>query len=113
MTKDVGIKINYERKIVNNMTLQELANKIDISVSFLSDIERGRSNPSLEKLTEISKALNKPISYFLNEEDINDYVDPEVRAIARDISDLEDNDRNLLKSLIQSMSKKANDKLKK
>lgn len=41
-----------------NMTLQELAQKAHISVSYLSEIELGKKQPSLETLDKLSQALN-------------------------------------------------------
>ncbi|MCG0276769.1 MAG: helix-turn-helix domain-containing protein [Thermosediminibacteraceae bacterium] len=41
-------------------------------MSFLSDIENGRSNPSLERLKEIAEALDTTVSYLLGENDKTD-----------------------------------------
>jgi transcriptional regulator with XRE-family HTH domain len=42
-----------------------------VSVSFLSDIENGRGKPSIESLKIIAKALNTPVSYFIDDADNN------------------------------------------
>jgi len=65
---DIGERIKALRK-ENNMTLRELSKKIGISVSFLSDIENGRSNPSLERLKDIAEGLGTTVSYLLGEND--------------------------------------------
>ncbi|MDD3223209.1 MAG: helix-turn-helix transcriptional regulator [Clostridium sp.] len=69
---ELGDKLKALRKSkgLSLKKLSELASrnpneKLDISVSFLSDIENGRSNPSLEKLKLIAKALDTPIPYFI------------------------------------------------
>ncbi|NLZ53719.1 MAG: transcriptional regulator [Thermoanaerobacteraceae bacterium] len=41
-----------------NMTLQELAHKANLSVSYLSEIELGKKQPSLETIDKLSQALN-------------------------------------------------------
>ncbi|HHV17370.1 MAG TPA: transcriptional regulator [Thermoanaerobacterales bacterium] len=41
-----------------NMTLQELARRADLSVSYLSEIELGKKQPSLETVDKLSHALN-------------------------------------------------------
>ncbi len=41
-----------------NMTLQELAHRADLSVSYLSEIELGKKQPSLETIDKLSQALN-------------------------------------------------------
>lgn len=63
----VGEKIKKKRKELG-LTLKQLSNKIDISISFLSDIENNRSNPSLDRLKEIAEGLECSVSYLLGEE---------------------------------------------
>jgi len=65
---NLGNRIKTLRR-KHQLTLRELSKKIDISISFLSDIENGRTNPSLERLTLIAKALNVSISYLLGEDE--------------------------------------------
>lgn len=50
------------------LTEEELAGKAGISQSFLSDIERGRSTPTLFTLDKISKALNVSIGALIQSE---------------------------------------------
>ncbi len=64
--KAVGRRIRAERK-AQNLTLRRLSELADISVSFLGDIEKGRSNPSLPRLVEIAQALGKHPAYFLEQ----------------------------------------------
>ncbi|MCY1344028.1 Cupin domain protein [compost metagenome] len=47
-----------------NVTLGELAERIDRSVGFLSQVERGLSRPTVADLTAISEALGVPTTYF-------------------------------------------------
>ncbi|MBV7275441.1 helix-turn-helix transcriptional regulator [Clostridiaceae bacterium UIB06] len=63
---NVGERIKILRK-KSELTLKDLSEKANISVSFLSDIENGRSHPSLERLDSIAKALNTSTSYLLDE----------------------------------------------
>lgn len=41
----------------NKSTLKELSNATDLSISYLSDIERGRTTPSLETIKTIANAF--------------------------------------------------------
>lgn len=66
-TMGVGEKIKQKRK-EKGYTLKRLSEIIDISVSFLSDIENGKSKPSLDRLTDIARGLDANVSYFLGEE---------------------------------------------
>lgn len=45
----------------NGLTLKAAASWTGLSVSFLSDIERGRTKPSLETLKKLSNAYNTMI----------------------------------------------------
>jgi transcriptional regulator with XRE-family HTH domain len=47
-----------------NLTLGELAVRIDRSVGFLSQVERGLSRPTVADLTAISETLGVPTTYF-------------------------------------------------
>lgn len=48
------------------MTLRELGAKCALSVGFLSLVERGLASPSLGSLAVIAKALDLPVSIFLD-----------------------------------------------
>ena len=56
-----GSEIRALRRALN-LTLGELASAASLSVGFLSLIERGQKQPSLEALQRISKALGVAIS---------------------------------------------------
>jgi len=66
------MKIGHQiRKIreAKKLTLKELSKLSGITISGLSQIERGINNPSLDTLTKITKALSVPImSLFVKEE---------------------------------------------
>ena len=47
------------------LTQTELAAKVDVTRTFIANIEQGVRLPSLSKLSEIAKVLNvKPIEFF-------------------------------------------------
>jgi transcriptional regulator with XRE-family HTH domain len=79
--KIVGEQIKLFRKI-RNMTLATLAEKLDVSASFLSQIESGRAMPSLATLKNISDALNVSIGTLVGEGK-NTSESPVVRADER------------------------------
>ena len=60
----IGEKIRSIR-IQKKLTLTELAKRIGVAASFISQVERGISNPSIKSLRAIAKVLNVPIFYFL------------------------------------------------
>lgn len=77
----------HKRRSELQLTLRELAEKTDLTASFISQLERGLTNPSLNSLQRISDALNVPMLYFM-EERINH--SPVVKAGNRATLDLAD-----------------------
>lgn len=61
-------KIRSER----GMTLKTLADKTGFSISFLSQLERGKSSATLESLKKISTAFDVNPSYFFDEDRSSD-----------------------------------------
>ncbi len=47
------------------VTVRQLAAQVDRSIGFISQIERGLSQPSVEDLLAISRALDVPFTYFV------------------------------------------------
>jgi DNA-binding XRE family transcriptional regulator len=50
-----------------DMTLQQVAEATGLSVSFLSDLERGRTDPSLSTLKRLAACYGVPVAYLLEE----------------------------------------------
>lgn len=61
----VGQRLKKAR-IEKNMTQENLAEKIDVSVAFLSRIERGISHINLKRLSQICSILDISEGYILN-----------------------------------------------
>ena len=71
------------------MSIKTLANKCDISASYLYQIERGDKNPSVDTLKQIAEALNAPVSDLIDakgehgNKSIKDYSTDELLAELR------------------------------
>ena len=59
----VGLKIK-ELRLAQKMTLKELSEKTDLSISFLSMVERGITSATLVSLNKIANAFNVDLSTF-------------------------------------------------
>lgn len=64
--KKLGDKIRQIRK-TNKISQEELAFRASLHRTYISDVERGHRNVSLENIEKISKALNIKISELLKE----------------------------------------------
>ena len=81
MFKGFGDRMKLRRDQLG-FTLKKLGEKSNVSASFLSDIENGKSFPSMTKAAEIANALNIPIAWLLGE-DKNEETD---NSLINDIS---------------------------
>jgi transcriptional regulator with XRE-family HTH domain len=75
----IGKRIRARRNELD-ISLRDLARKIDLTASFLSQIERDQVDPSIKSLRKIADALDVPLFYFLTE---NGNTNPVVREDCR------------------------------
>jgi transcriptional regulator with XRE-family HTH domain len=61
-----GERIKKERE-KQRLTQDELADLAHISLSYIGDIERGKKTPSIEVFQKISRALGRPVDFFLSD----------------------------------------------
>lgn len=69
----IHVKIKELRKR-NEMTLKALSQKTHLSISFLSQIERGDSSLAITSLKKIADAFQVPMSFFFEERQNNNYA---------------------------------------
>lgn len=62
--KEIGKKIQTKRKEIQ-ITQEKLSEIIDVSPSYISEIERGSSICSLATLTNIANTLNASLDYLV------------------------------------------------
>ena len=53
-----------------NLTLKEVAARCGMSATHISEVERGKTSPTIGALQRISKALGEKTSYFVQENDL-------------------------------------------
>lgn len=61
----VGALVRARRKQLH-MTLQDLGTAADVSVGYLSQLERDLATPSLGTLTQIARSLDVGVDYFIS-----------------------------------------------
>lgn len=97
----IGQRIRVRRNELG-LSLRELAEQVDLTASFLSQIERDQADPSIRSLRRIADALGVPIFYFLSEADA---PDPVVRQAGRKRLTLPDS-RTMLEFLTPDLERK-------
>lgn len=71
------MKIGYRVKDLRNrqrVTLKELAKKTGLTTSFLSQLERDLTSPSISSLERIAEALNTKVGYFFEREETKELI---------------------------------------
>ena len=71
-----------------NLTQEKLAEQLDVSIAFLSRIERGSSHINLKRLTQICEILGVTEGYILNgvSSKSNNYLSSEFSEILNSVS---------------------------
>lgn len=93
MSENIGKKIK-ELRTELKMTQSELAGS-EMTKSMLSHIENGNANPSMKNLQYLAMRLNKPVSYFLQEDalDKKQYIDDisiPIDTILKDLNSIDE-----------------------
>jgi len=65
---ELGDRVRERRQQVG-LSLRDLAERTELTASFLSQVERGVTSPSIDSLRRIAGALDVPVFHFLLEPD--------------------------------------------
>ena len=101
--KEVGKRIRFARKNAN-LSQEQLAEKLNISPTYMSDIENGKTNVGLKIFMDITESLQVSADWLLQtnippvqsihlthlEEIFSDCSASEIRAIAKIIRDIQE-----------------------
>ncbi len=74
--------IKYYR-IKANLTQEDLAEKADVTSKYISDLERGIFNVSLEKLEQIAETLNIEAYLLLKDDYKNEIIPTKVDMVTK------------------------------
>ena len=66
MNKNIGELIKQKRT-ENKMTLKDISEATDLSIGFLSQLERGLTSIAQDTLKKVAKALNVEMTYFMDQ----------------------------------------------
>ncbi len=66
---ELGRRVKLER-LAKGMTLKQVADASHMSPTHISEIERGRTSPTVGALLRIAHALGKSATYFVEEEEL-------------------------------------------
>lgn len=63
------------RRVELGLTLAQAAERAGLSLQYVSNLERGRGNPTLDALNALARALDVPIASLLGEESSGEPLD--------------------------------------
>jgi transcriptional regulator with XRE-family HTH domain len=110
LKQTIGIQVRTARNR-QDLTQEQLAEKIDMTVETVSNIERGRTLPEMETLDRLSRSLEIPLrEFFGDEREFKDAshnrvkTEMKIREIARHLSDA---DLDVAVQQIEALSKRS------
>lgn len=76
---DIGRRIKFYRNKAK-LKQSDLAEKLDVSISYISQIERGKSDVSLDRLNQIATMIKCKLQYLIADADTSepDYLNNEI-----------------------------------
>ncbi|MGL5049427.1 MAG: helix-turn-helix domain-containing protein [Fusobacteriaceae bacterium] len=92
---NIGERIKRNRN-QKGMSLRELAEKVVLSASFISQIEQGKASPSIENLKKIANCLDVRVSYLIEDEDSKKNSDLMKKENRRYVESLDSNTKMAL-----------------
>lgn len=116
MIEDVGKKIK-ELRSNKNLTLKDLSAATNLSIGFLSQLERGLTTIAIDSLSNIAKALEVNLSYFIESKKNNKKI--VIRSYEKEVFQIDNNqfihyhltndveNKNLLPRLIEILPNKT------
>jgi transcriptional regulator with XRE-family HTH domain len=96
-----------ELRLKKRESLQGLADAVQASKAHVWELETGKScNPSMDLVTKLADHFSVPVSYLIGEDPASDDQDPELITMFRDLKQVTESDRELLKGMLKVMKQR-------
>lgn len=99
---DIGTRIKNIR-LSKNLKAIDIAQKAYIAQSYYSDIETGRTTPSIDKLSAICDVLDISLGDFFGEVTL---LSPDIIQLLENIKKLTESERKYLNTFIEEILKR-------
>lgn len=96
---DISRKLKALREL-NNYSINKVSKESGVAQSYISDLENGKSNPTIEKLEKIITVYNTTLAEFFNEDE---FLDKDTKILIENIKELNKDKIDLLNRLINAM----------
>lgn len=94
----IGVRVQELRKR-QGCTQEQLADRMNVSVQMISNLERGNKAIRIENLVHLSEILGASVDYILTGHQTTD----DVAALAGQLEQLEEHDRRVVQLLVATM----------
>lgn len=97
----------HDQRIASRLSLQNVADAVGISKAHVFNLEKGiTANPSMELVVKFAELFRVRVSDLVGENPEGDDQPPEMVAMFRDLKSLQDDDRETIRMLMESMKKR-------
>ena len=101
----------HDLRVANRLSLQQVADRIGISKAHVWNLEKGQAdNPSMELVVKLADLFRVRVADLIGENPDAAGEDPEVIALFRDLKGLEDDDREIIKGLMEQLKRRRDSK---
>lgn len=101
----------HDLRVANRLSLQQVADKVGISKAHVWNLEKGQAdNPSMELVLKLADLFRVRVADLVGENPEAADEDPEVIAMFRDLKRLGDDDRELIKGLMEQLKHRRDSK---
>lgn len=107
----LGAKLKMLRK-KHGYTLADVKDRTNLSVSFLSDVERGRTNPSLETLSKLAECYEVSEKILMSNSDDSNESPPGFEDFLSEVEMNDDEINNDFIDLLLSAESRAKNRAK-
>ena len=92
---EIGKRIQMRRK-QQGMTQEQLADKMDVSIQMVSNLERGNKSIRIENLIKLSEILNISTDYILTGKETTE----DMQTLTEQMASLSQKERKMMKLLM-------------
>lgn len=97
----------HDLRVANRLSLQQVADRVGISKAHVWNLEKGQAdNPSMELVVKLADLFRVRVADLVGENPNAADEDPEVIAMFRDLKGLGDDDREIIKGLMEQLKRR-------
>ncbi len=101
----------HDLRIANRLSLQEVADQVGISKAHVWNLEKGQAdNPSMELVVKLADLFRVRVADLVGENPDAPDEDPEMVAMFRDLKGLGDDDREIIRGLMEQLKSRRDKK---